>query len=153
MNKAWGIEDNASAAVDDGLCFGDIDGDGRLDIIGYTGNIDHQRRLKVYRNDLAAGNWVRVRPVGAAGNRGAAGAKIRLFDPGDPAKLLWYEQVQIVGSQSAHSYYFYGRTERHFGLGERKKVDVVVEFYPSGKKIERRGVAAGATVEVPEDGP
>ncbi len=153
MNKAWGIDDTASAAVDDGLCFGDIDGDGRLDIIGYTGNIEHNRRLKVYHNDLAAGNWVRVRPVGAAGNRGAAGAKIRLTEAGDPAKLLWYEQVQIVGSQSAHSYYAYARTERHFGLGDRKTVNIAVEFYPSGKKVERRGVAAGTTVEIAEDGP
>jgi hypothetical protein len=152
MNKEWGIEDNSAAAVDDGLCFGDIDGDGRLDIIGYTGNIEKLRRLKVYRNDLAAGNWVRVRPVGAAGNRGAAGAKIRLTDPADPTKLLWYEQVQIIGSQSAHSYYSYATTERHFGLGDRKTVDVSVEFYPSGKKIERRGVAVGSTVEIAEDG-
>src|SRR5262249_44335028 len=76
MNKAWGIEDKSAASVDDGLCFGDIDGDGDLDIIGYTGSLDHQRKVKVYRNDLPAKNWIRVRPIGAAGNRGAAGAKI-----------------------------------------------------------------------------
>lgn len=102
MNKAWGIEDTAAASVDDGICFGDIDGDGRLDIVGYTGNLDKQRQVKVYHNDLPARNWVNVRPLGAAGNRGAAGAKIRLSAEG---KLLWYEQVIIGNSQSAHSYY------------------------------------------------
>ncbi len=62
MNKAWSVEDKSAASVDDGLCFGDIDGDGALDIIGYTGSLDDQRLVKVYRNDLPAQNWLRVRP-------------------------------------------------------------------------------------------
>src|SRR6266540_2601847 len=68
MNKAWGIEDKSAASVDDGLCFGDIDGDGALDIIGYTGPIDAQQKVKVYRNDLPPQNRIRVRLIGAAGN-------------------------------------------------------------------------------------
>ena len=153
MNKAWGVEDKSAASVDDGLCFGDIDGDGRLDIVGYTGKLDSQRRVAVYRNDLPARNWIKVRPVGAAGNRGAAGAKIRLFEAGNPKAMLWYEQVMILGSQSSQSYYSYAQTERHFGLGQRETVDVSVEFYPSGKKVERKGVKANSTVELREDGP
>jgi hypothetical protein len=152
MNRAWGVEDKSAASVDDGLCFGDLDGDGRLDLVGYTGNLSSQRGVKVYRNDLAAGNWLRVRPVGAAGNRGAAGARIRLTEPGRPPRLLWYEQVLIVGSQSAHGYYGYAQTERHFGLGSRDAADVSVEFYPSGRKVERRGVKANAVVEIGEEG-
>jgi hypothetical protein len=139
--------------VDDGLCFGDIDGDGRLDIVGYTGGIDSLRRVAVYRNDLPARNWIRVRPVGLAGNRGAAGAKIRLNEAGPSGRLLWFEQVMILDSQSAHSYYSYAQTERHFGLGRRESVDVSVEFYPSGRKVFRKGVKANSTVEVREDAP
>src|SRR5258705_8669393 len=45
MNKAWRVEDNSAASVDDGLCFGDIDGDGGLDIIGYNRSIDAHRRV------------------------------------------------------------------------------------------------------------
>ena len=45
---------------------------GDLDIIGYTGKLDAQRQVKVYRNDLPAQNWIHIRPVGAPGNRGAA---------------------------------------------------------------------------------
>ena len=154
MNAAWGIEDKSAASVDDGLCFGDIDGDGRLDIIGYTGNLSSHREVKVYRNDLPQRNWLRVRPVGAAGNRGAAGAKIRITEAGDPArKLLWYEQVMILGSQSAHGYYSGARTERHFGLGARAAADVSVEFYPSGKTVERKNVPANAGVEIAEEAP
>ena len=152
MNAAWAVEDKSAASVDDGLCFGDIDGDGRLDIIGYTGDLAGQRRIKVYRNELAPGHWLRVRPVGAAGNRGAAGAKIRITEAGGTApKLLWYEQVMILASQSAHSYYSLARTERHFGLGPRTAVDVSVEFYPSGRKVERKNVPADRTVEIAEE--
>jgi len=151
INKTWGIEDKSAASVDDGLCFGDIDGDGDLDIVGYTGKLDAHRQVKVYRNDLPAQNWIHVRPVGASGNSCAAGAKIRLTEPGHPEKLLWYEQVMILNSQSAHSYYSYAQTERHFGLGQRRAVDVSVEFYPSRKQVERKGVSANATIVIAED--
>ena len=139
-----------AASVDDGLCFGDVDGDGRLDLVGYTGALDGQRQVKVYRNELPAQNWLRVRPVGGAGNRGAAGAKIRVTEPGNPGKLLWFEQVMILDSQSAHSYYALAQTERHFGLGARGAVDVSVEFYPSGKRVARKSVAANAVVTIAE---
>jgi hypothetical protein len=152
LSKPWGIEDKSAASVDDGLCFGDIDGDGDLDIIGYTGSLDSRRQVKVYRNDLPSQNWLRIRPVGVAGNRGAAGAKIRLTEPGNAQKLLWFEQVMILNSQSAHSYYSYAQTERHFGLGRRAVVDVRVEFYPSGKRVEKKSVKANITLVVAEEG-
>ncbi len=150
MNKAWGIEDKSAASVDDGLCFGDIDGDGDLDIVGYTGRLDSHRKIRVYRNDLPPQNWLRVRPLGAAGNRGAAGAKIRITVAGDDSQILCYEQVMILDSQSAHSYYSYAQTERHFGLGQRETVDVSAEFYPSRKRVAKRSVKANSTVVIAE---
>ena len=149
MNKAWNVEDKSAASVDDGLCFGDLDGDGALDIIGYTGSLDGQRLVKVYRNELPAQNWLRVRLTGAGGNRSAAGAKIRLTERSQPEKLLWFEQVTILDSQSAHSYYSLAPTERHFGLGRHGEVDVRVEFYPSGK-IVKREVKANSTILISE---
>ena len=149
MNKAWNVEDKSAASVDDGLCFGDIDGDGALDIIGYTGSLDGQRLVKVYRNELPAQNWLRVRFTGAGGNRGAAGAKIWLTERSQAEKLLWFEQVTILDSQSAHSYYSLAPTERHFGLGRHGEVDVRVEFYPSGK-IVKREVKANSTILISE---
>jgi hypothetical protein len=146
VNKRWGIEDLSAASVDDGICFGDLDGDGDLDIIGYASKSGHERWLRVYRNDVAKGNWLNLRLIGATGNRGAAGAQIRMSDAG---KLLAFEQVLNVGSQAAHSYFISSTTQRHFGLGARKSVDVSVEFYPSGKVVERKGVAGA--VEVKEE--
>lgn len=151
MNKAWGIEDKSAASVDDGLCFGDIDGDGDLDIVGYTGNLSSQRQVRVYRNDLPAQNWLNVRPMGRAGNGGAAGAKIRIAPSGSSDRILWFEQVMILNSQSAHSYYSHAQTERHFGLGQCGAVDITVEFYPSGKRVEKRSLPARQTVVISED--
>jgi hypothetical protein len=147
MNQAWGIQDTAAASVDDGLCFGDIDGDGDLDFIGYDQTFP-TRTLNVYRNDLPARNWLNVRPVGLAGNAGAAGAKIRIYAAGTN-QLLWYEQVAVYDFQVATSSYGYGETERHFGLGTRSAVDVVVEF-ASGRVTRLNNVAANQTIRVLE---
>ncbi|HEY7427060.1 MAG TPA: sigma-70 family RNA polymerase sigma factor [Gemmataceae bacterium] len=156
MNRAWAIKDLAVAAVDDGLCFGDLDADGRLDIIGYITNYipikGEKRRFAVYRNELPRRNWLRVRPIGAAGNKGAAGAKVRLYAAGT-RQLLWYEQVAIYDSQSAQSYYAHAETERHYGLGARSRVDVEVEFYPSGEIVRARDVKANTTIKVHEKTP
>jgi hypothetical protein len=147
MNTAWGITDTAASAVDDGLTFGDIDGDGRIDIIGYD-EIYPTRTLTVYHNNLAPQNWLNVRPVGLAGNVGAAGARISIYAAGTN-QLLWYEQVEAYDFQVATSYYGYGETERHFGLGTRGAVDVVVEF-ASGRVTRINNVAANQTVRVLE---
>ncbi len=81
MNDAWGIEDLSAAAIDDGLCFGDINGDGKLDIIGYR-SMGDRKEIAVYRNDLPAQHWINVRPLGLPGNRGAAGARSACMPPG-----------------------------------------------------------------------
>jgi hypothetical protein len=147
MNNAWGIQDTAASAVDDGLCFGDIDADGDLDVIGFN-EIFPSRTLNVYRNDLAAKNWLNVRPVGLAGNAAAAGATISLYAPGTN-QLLWAEQVAQYDFQVATSYYGASKTERHFGLGDRGTVDVVVRF-ASGKTTRMNGVSANQTIELLE---
>ena len=63
--------------------------------------------------------------------------------------MLWYEQVATYDFQVATSYYGYDETERHFGLGSRTTVDVVVEF-PSGHVTRINNVAANQTISVLE---
>lgn len=147
MDNAWGIKDTAAMSVDDGLTFGDIDGDGDLDIIGYDETFP-SRTLNVYRNDLAAQNWLNIRPVGLPGNVGAAEATISIFAAGTN-QLLWKEQVAQYDFQVATSYYGTSETERHFGLGTRTNVDVVVTF-ASGKVVHMNNVAANQTIRVLE---
>ena len=67
--------------------------------------------------------------------------------------MLAYEQVAVWGRQSFHSYYAARQTERHFGLGPCSAADVSVEFYPSGRRVERKNVPADGTVVIAEPGP
>jgi hypothetical protein len=147
MNNAWGIKDTAAASVDDGLTFGDIDGDGRLDIIGYDQTFP-SRTIIVYHNDLTPQNWLNVDLVGLTGNANAAGATISIFAAGTN-QLLWTEQVAEYDFQVATSYYGTNRTERHFGLGTRTNVDIVVRF-ASGKVATLSNVSANQMVQVLE---
>lgn len=151
MNDAWGIPDGAWSAVDEGLCFGDVDNDGRLDLVVCAkGPEGKEKGIALLHNDLPARHWIRVRLIGKEGNRSAAGAQIRITPPGQPGTLLWQEQIAVWGRQSFHSYYAAATTERHFGLGDRQSVDVTVTFHPSGKKIEKKGVAANGVVTIEE---
>ena len=151
----WGLPFLAWSAVDEGLCFGDVDADGDLDFIMCSrGPRGKEKGIAVLRNDLPRRHWLRVRLIGRRGNRAATGAKIRVYEAGSlrsPRHLLWYEQVAVWGRQSFHSYYTAAVTERHFGLGRRETVDVSVEFHPSGRRVERRGVPADSTVTIREE--
>jgi hypothetical protein len=148
-NDTWGIPDGAWSAVDEGLCFGDVNGDGMLDLVCCAKGPDGKEKgVALFRNDLPKKHWLRVDLIGKAGNRAAAGAQIRITAEGRP---LWTEQVAIWGRQSFHSYYGTATTERHFGLGDRENVDVSVTFHPSGKKIEKKVIKADATITIEED--
>ncbi|MGE3779151.1 MAG: ASPIC/UnbV domain-containing protein, partial [Pirellulaceae bacterium] len=80
---------------------------------------------------------------------GATGAKIRIFAAGTD-ELLWYEEVGAYDFQVATNSYGYGETERHFGLGFRTAVDVVVEFAGSGRSARLNQVPANQTVRIVE---
>jgi len=143
-NKAWGLDDHNAAYGP--FTFGDLDGDGKLDLI-----CGENAAMKIMRNDLPGGDWLNVQVQGAKGNRSATGAKIRLLEPGADKKLFWYEQVSVWGRRAFHSYYAAAQTERHFGLGKRDSIEVSVEFYPSGKVVTR-SAKANSTILIDETG-
>jgi MYXO-CTERM domain-containing protein len=151
MNETWGGIYSGGQLPDSGFAFGDIDGDGDLDLIGYNFANANFKDLNVYRNDLPKQNWVKVRPVGLPGNKAATGAKIKVYAAGTQ-QLLWYEEVVNRAKQVLPSYYTFPETERHFGLGTHASVDVSVLFYPSNKLVKKDGVAANTTVRISEDG-
>jgi MYXO-CTERM domain-containing protein len=151
QNAAWGgITRTAEASVDGGFAFGDIDSDGDLDLLGFS-SIDPSRQVALYRNDLPAKRWLNIRPVGLSGNKAAANAKIRIYEP-NTDRLIWFEEVLIYSKQAQQNYYAFDALERHYGLGDRASVDVTVTFYPSGTVVRKNGVPANTTFVIGEDG-
>jgi len=109
------------------------------------------RTINVYKNDFPQKNWIRIRLSGTIGNKNAAGTKIKIFES-ETHKLIWYEEIITYCKQAQQNYgYYFGETERHFGLGLRNNIDIEVEFYPSKKVISKLGVKANQIIRIEED--
>jgi hypothetical protein len=107
-----------------GGAYCDYDNDGDIDIV--VSNIDNRPML--LRNDGGnRGNWLELKTVGTAGNRDGIGTKVKVV-AGD---LVQYDHVRAGGG------FLSGNDLRlHFGLGNRKRVDLIEVRWTSGK-IER----------------
>jgi enediyne biosynthesis protein E4 len=119
-----------------GAAFGDIDGDGDIDIV--LNNLDGA--AQVLRNDGgSANNSVHVKTVGAKSNRGGVGARVRVV-AGDLA-----QQDEV---RSGDSYLSQSDLRLHFGLEKRTKIDLIEVRWPSGTvdKITNAGVNKVLTV-------
>lgn len=123
----------------------DYDGDGRVDLFlinWFRGN--HCRLLK---NVSPKRNWLTVRVEGKTVNRMGIGSKVRLYragKAGDAKSLLGYQQVT-----TGYGYASGQPAVCHFGLGDAKTVDVVVEL-PNGKRIQQTGVKSNQQLTVRE---
>ena len=96
-----------------GLAVGDLDDDGRLDIV--TNDLDGAPQI--IRNEIAdAGNWLVVRLKGRGLNTGAIGAVVT-------ARAGSVVQKRLV--QSGSSYISQEDKRLHFGLGRAEQVDSI----------------------------
>ena len=123
------------------MAFADLDNDGDMDFAFGT---KRSARNYILRNDLSGGgNWLKVRLITAQGQTGAFGAKTYIYPVGQTGATL----LGMRESQGNCGYLGQNDPVLHFGLGDRKKVDVVVVFL-DGMKITRKRVAANQTILV-----
>ena len=104
-----------------GLAFGDLDNDGRVDLV--SNGVDN--RLRVYHNvaPTNGGHWLMVRAL--TGKRDALGARVELVAGGRG----W---TRIV--QSGYSFESSNDPRAHFGLGGVAAVDRMEVAWPNGTR-------------------
>ena len=128
--KAWGL---ATPNISSGAAYGDLDGDGALDLV--VNNVNAESF--VYRNNartlLADRHWLQVRLSGTARNPFAVGAHVSVHAAGDH---YVQELYPARGFQSSVDYTL------TFGLGAHATVDSVVVHWPDGTRTTAPGGAA-----------
>ena len=121
-----------------GLCYGDFDRDGDLDLL-ITSNNSYAH---LFRNDQTSGNHsIRFRLIGTKSNRDAIGARVHISYGGAT-------QSRLVKSGS--SYLSQSELPVTFGLGKQDRVERVVISWPNGRSEEYKNLAAGKTYECTE---
>lgn len=125
----------ARPRVGRGLCYGDFDRDGDLDILMTTNN----GPAVLFRNDNLSGNKsVRFHLVGTKSNRDAIGAVVRTYSEGS---------VQTRMVKTGSSYLSQSELPVTFGLGRRETIDRLVIDWPSGRTEEYKNLRAGQAYE------
>jgi len=122
-----------------GAAFGDIDNDGKLDVLVF--NMNEPPSL-LHNNYNGPNHWVALKLEGTTSNRAALGAVVRVTAAGRT-------QAQTVLSQS--SYYSHDDLRLHFGLGTAVAADTIEIRWPSGHVQTLRNVRGDRVVNVREE--
>lgn len=117
----------AETHVGRGLVAGDIDRDGRLDLV-FSNSLE-PAALLLNRSEISDPSWIGVQLVGRRSPRDPVGARIVLHIDGEPSSRFVY---------SGGSYLSQGPYSLHWGLQEEVPLTATV-YWPSGveQKIEQ----------------
>lgn len=131
-------KDFQATAAHRGCAFGDLDNDGKVDVV--VSRFDAP--AEVFRNvSPGAGHWLILKTEGSRSNRDGIGAKIRL----ESASGVQYNHVTTsVGYASSSD------RRVHFGLGKDAKVENLEIRWPSGARQELEDIPADQILTVTE---
>jgi len=121
-----------------GLAIGDIDNDGRVDVVVTT----NDGAPHILHNDTSTDNhWLMLKLVGHKSNRDAIGAEI---------ELVTAKRRQLAIVTTASSYLSSSDKRVHFGLGVEKVARTIKIRWPSGILQTLSNVSADQILQVDE---
>jgi hypothetical protein len=124
-----------------GTAFGDINNDGKLDMVMFNANAPPS----VFLNETTNANHrVLFRLIGTKSNRAAIGARMSVTT----SKMTQIDEVHGGGSYNSTD-----DTRFHFGLGSEGTINRIEVLWPSGLRQEFSGIQADAIYEIKEGEP
>ena len=122
-----------------GAAFGDLDNDGRMDLVINVLN----GKAKVFHNTTKNDNhWMLLKLIGVKSNRMGLGAQIRL--------TLENGSFEYNHATTSTGYASSSDPRVHFGLGASRTAKEIQILWPSGRKQVLRDVAADRVIEITE---
>ena len=122
-----------------GVAFGDLDNDGRVDMVVSVLNGPAQ----IFHNiSDPANHWILLKLAGTKSNRMGIGAQIKLTS--EDGSVQWNEVATAVGYAASSD------PRVHFGLGKNRKIREIEIHWPSGVRQSLHNIDADRILEIDE---
>jgi hypothetical protein len=116
VSEAWGLDQRG---VSFGAAFGDLDGDGNLDLV-YS---NYRKGVSILRNDSETGHRVVIALRGTQSNRFGVGSTVRIETGSGPQVRTLVLARGVLSSSEPMV---------HFGLGDQARILSLTVAWPSG---------------------
>lgn len=125
-----------------GFAMADYDNDGDLDfLVPMTDSIVGTHNVKLYKNEVANGNWLKVNTHGTVSNKDGFGARVTVVIGN--RRLI----REVDGGSSFASHH---SSIVHFGLGNITSIDSLIIHWPSGYVNSMTNVNVNQTIDFTE---